>query len=101
MAQTSLGQSTVRPLVHASHSTNEACNKLRFGEDAYCRRHACMEAGYSELDKLKVSLSLRMHKRELSSGQDEEPCDGQQGGHSALLALLGPSSASVNPDEDD
>ena len=55
-AQTSLGQSTVRPLVHASHSTNEACNKLRFGEDAYCRRHACMEAGYSELDKLKVSL---------------------------------------------
>ena len=89
----------MRPLVHASHSTNAACNKLRFGEDAYCRRHACLEEGYSELDKLKVSL--QMHKRELFSGQDEEPCDGQQGGHSALLALLEPSSASVNPDEDD
>ena len=41
-----------------------------------------------------------MHKRELFSGQDEEPCDGQQGDHVVLPALLGPSSASVNPDED-
>ena len=89
----------MRPLVHASHSTNEACNKLRFGEDAYCRRHACLEEGYSELDKLKVSL--QMHKRELFSGQDEEPCDGQQGDHFVLPALLGPSSANVNSDEDD
>ena len=87
--------STVRPLVHASQSTNEACNKLRYGEAAYCRRHGCLQEGYSELDKLKVSL--RMHKRELFSGQDRE----SQGGHSALLALLGPSSASLNSDEDD
>ena len=42
-----------------------------------------------------------MHKRTLFSGQDEEPCDGQQDRHSALLALLGPSSANVNSDVDD
>ena len=82
--------STVRPLVHASQSTNEACNKLRYGEAAYCRRHGCMQEGYSELDKLKVSL--RMHRRELFSGQAEE---------SSAALVQGPSSASLHSDEED
>ena len=59
-----------------------------------------MEAGYSELDKLKVSL--RMHKRELFSGQDEEPrATGSRAAIPPCLHSSGQALASVNPDEDD
>ena len=73
--------------MHASHSTNAACNKLKWGEDAPCRKHACMQEGSSELDKLKVSL--RMHKRQLFSGKDE-PADA---GPSAVVPYTPPANA--------
>ena len=70
---------------------NEACNRVRFGDPfAYCRKHACLRAGYSQVDKLKVSL--RLHTRQLHD--DDKAAEAASAG-SQPSSAAGPSNELV------
>ena len=55
--------STWRPPVHAPiEECTKACNKVKWGRAAPCRKQACMRDGYNEVDKLKKSIEYHTRK---------------------------------------